>query len=139
MPPWRGLGPGPFELSNAQYELGHNITVITKYYKDCEAFDMKIPYQIIRIKSRFDLIFSFKAMILYFYLRNKKQFDIIHNHGFSALWLILIKKIFDLKTPLVSSVHIVRMAQFFNVKKVDFLDLSWKKIMSFVKNLKNLK
>ena len=31
VPPWRGLGPGPFELSNAQVETGVKLTVITKH------------------------------------------------------------------------------------------------------------
>ena len=25
VPPWRGLGPGPFELTNAQHEIGHSV------------------------------------------------------------------------------------------------------------------
>ena len=133
------MGPGPFELTNAQHNLGHAITVITKYCEGCEVFDNTLPYKVIRIKSRFDLIFSFKAMIMYFTIRNNKQIDIIHNHGFSAICLILFKKIFGLKTPIVSSVHIVRIAQFFNVNRVNFSDLSWKKDKQICKKYNRFK
>ena len=139
MPPWRGLGPGPFELTNAQHEIGQNVTVITKHSSGCETFDMSLPYEVIRVKSSYDLIFSFKAMVLYFKIRNYKPIDVIHNHGFSALWLILFKKILGLKTPIVSSVHIVRIAQFFNVNRVDFSDLSWRKNNVFYKQFECFK
>ena len=139
VPPWRGLGPGPFELTNAQHEIGHNVTVITKHSKGCETFDASLPYEVIRVKSRYDLVFSFKAMLLYFKIRNNKPIDIIHNHGFSALWLILFKKILGLKTPIVSSVHIVRIAQFFNVNRVDFSDLSWRNNNVFNKQFEQFK
>lgn len=139
VPPWRGLGPGPFELTKAQHEIGHNITVITKHSEGCESFDASLPYEVIRVKSSYDLIFSFKAMVLYFKIRNNKPIDVIHNHGFSALWLILFKKILGLKTPIVSSVHIVRIAQFFNVNRVDFSDLSWRKNKVFFKKFKRFK
>ena len=139
VPPWRGLGPGPFELTNAQHEIGHSVTVITKYSKGHETVDNSLPYEVIRVKSNYDLIFSFKAMVLYFKIRNKKPIDIIHNHGFSALWLILLKKILVLKTPIVSSVHIVRIAQFFNINKIDFSNLSWRKNNVFYKQFKSFK
>ena len=139
VPPWRGLGPGPFELTNAQHEFGHNVTVITKHSEGCETFDVSLPYEVIRVKSSYDLIFSFKAMVLYFKIRNNKPIDVIHNHGFSALWLILFKKILGLKTPIVSSVHIVRIAQFFNVNRVDFSDLSWRNNNVFNKQFEQFK
>ena len=139
VPPWRGLGPGPFELTNAQHEIGYNVTVITKHSSGCEAFDASLPYEVIRVKSSYDLIFSFKAMVLYFKMRNNKPIDVIHNHGFSALWLILFKKILGIKTPIVSSVHIVRIAQFFNLNRVDFSDLSWKNNNVFNKQFEQFK
>lgn len=139
VPPWSGLGPGPFELTNAQHEIGHSITVITKHSQGCEAFDATLPFKVIRIKSRYDLIYSFKAMLLYFKMRKKQPIDIIHNHGFSALWLILFKKILGLKTPIVSSVHIVRIAQFFNVNRVDFSNMCWTKNKEFLKKFKSFK
>ena len=139
VPPWRGLGPGPFALTNAQDEIGHNVIVITKHSEGCEDFDATLPYKVIRVKSRYDLVFSFKAMLLYFKIRNNRPIDIIHNHGFSALWLILFKITLGLKTPIVSSVHIVRIAQFFNVNRIDFLDLLWTKNKVFFKQLKMFK
>jgi glycosyltransferase involved in cell wall biosynthesis len=139
VPPWRGLGPGPFELTNAQHEIGHNVTVITKHSEGCETFDTSLPYEVVRVKSSYDLIFSFKAMVLYFKIRHNKPIDVIHNHGFSALWLILFKKILGLKTPIVSSVHIVRIAQFFNINRIDFSDLSWKNNNMFYKQFELFK
>ena len=118
VPPWRGLGPGPFELSNAQVETGIKLTVITKHVMNCESFDKKLPYEVVRIKASFDLYFSFCALLYTLKIIRTKRIDIIHSHGYSALFHIIFKKIFFNKIPIVSSVHILRKYQMQISKKI---------------------
>lgn len=126
VPPWRGLGPGPFELTNAQVKLGHEVIVITKYSEGCLDFDRDLPYKVIRIRCRFDLQFSLKASILAWRLKQRFHYQVIHNHGFSALFTLFFQKIRLIRAPIISSVHIVRIAQFFNVNNVDYTNDQWK-------------
>ena len=118
VPPWKGLGPGPYELSNAQEELGIKLIVITKHVMNCESFDKKLPYDVIRIKAPFDLFFSFCAFLHTLKIISNKKIDIIHSHGYSAIFHIIFKKIFFNKIPIVSSVHILRKHQMQIFKKI---------------------
>ena len=119
VPPWKGLGPGPYELSLAQHNLGDNVSVITKYTVGCSEFDKTQPFKIMRIKAKRDLYFCLKAAILFFKLNLKCRFDVIHSHGYSALFLLVLSRFKLLKTPIVSSVHIVRKAQYKAISKME--------------------
>ncbi len=112
VPPWRGLGPGPFELSVAQNDFGHEITVITKYKQGCEFFDKKNNFKIYRIRAKYNLVFSLIAAIKFIFLHMTKRFDLVHSHGESGLFLLFLKRVLRLKIPVISSVHIVRKAQY---------------------------
>jgi glycosyltransferase involved in cell wall biosynthesis len=118
-PPWEGLGPGPYELSLAQAKLGHHIIVITKYAIGYETLDRQAPFKVYRIKAKRNLIFSFLAAIKFITLHLRERYDIIHNHGESAVILLLLKRLFFLKVPVVTSVHIVRKAQYKIFQKAD--------------------
>jgi len=117
-PPWSGLGPGPYGLSAAQAELGHEVTVITKYAEHCEAFDRKSPFEVVRIRTSRNLSFGFMAALKFNELHRKEMFDVIHSHGDSALPLLLFRRLFP-RVPVVSSVHIVRKAQFKSLDRAD--------------------
>ncbi len=118
-PPWEGLGPGPYELSLAQVSFGHHIIVITKYAIGCETLDREAPFKVYRIKTKRNLIFSFLAAIKFISLHLRERYDIIHNHGESGIILLLLKRLFFLKVPVVTSVHIVRKAQYKILQKAD--------------------
>ena len=110
-PPWAGLGPGPYELSAAQAELGHEVTVITKYAEGCKALDREAPFQVRRLRAGRNLSFGFMAALEFRKLHRREKFDLIHSHGDSAVPLLLFRKLFP-RVPVVSSVHILRKAQF---------------------------
>jgi len=112
VPPWSGLGPGPYELSLAQVRSGHDVTVITRYVHGCEAVDSGVPFEIYRIKTNHDLTFSVLAAMRFFSLHLENRFDVIHNHGPSAIALLLLRKLLFVRLPIVSSVHIVRKVQY---------------------------
>jgi len=111
VPPWKGLGPGPYELSLAQVKQGHNVTVITKHVSGCEEFDRTIPFEIHRIKARYNLVFSFLSALKFLSFHLKNRFDILHNHGDSALVLLLLRCLLPIHIPIVTSVHIIRKTQ----------------------------
>lgn len=112
VPPWSGLGPGPYELSRAQAQSGHQLTVITRYADDCAAFDRGADFEIHRIRTRRSLSFSFLAAMKFLRLHRRQPFDVVHNHGESAIGLLMLRKLLPLRTPVVSSVHIVRRSQY---------------------------
>ncbi len=122
-PPWQGLGPGPYELSMAQADSGHELTVITKYTSGCKVLDEKLPFKVYRIKVRRDLLFSFFAALKFISLLLHEKYDVVHNHGASAIVLLVFKKIFFLKVPIVTSVHIVRRAQHRAIQKKDIFKI----------------
>ena len=112
VPPWSGLGPGPYELSRAQANLGHDITVITMAAEGSEAIDRDSAMEIHRIASRRHSTFSCRAARLFRRLHRRHPFDIIHSHGESAFCLMLLRKLLRGGPPLVSSVHVVRRTQY---------------------------
>ncbi len=118
-PPWEGLKPGPYELSLAQVKSGHQITVITKYSEGCETFDKEVPFTIFRIKTKKDLVFSFFATLKFIQLHVKNKYNVVHNHGVSAVVLLIFKRFFLIKVPVISSVHIVRKSQYKTIQKAD--------------------
>ncbi len=124
-PPWEGLAPGPYELSLAQAKSGHDLTVITKYSSGCESLDEAAPFKICRIKVKGNLIFSLLAAIKFIELYLKERYEIVHGHGDTAIALvfIIIKRLFFLKVPVVTAVHIVRKAQCKRIRKADIFKL----------------
>jgi glycosyltransferase involved in cell wall biosynthesis len=103
----------------AQAQSGHDLTVITKYSRGCESLDKAAPFKICRIKAKKNLIFSLLAAIKFLVFHLKEKFDVVHNHGDSAIALILLKRIFFFRAPIVTSVHIARKAQYKVIQKAD--------------------
>lgn len=118
VPPWSGLGPGPYELSRAQAESGHRVTVITRQARGGPEFDQAAGFDIHRINASRNLSFSCGAAMKFLRLHRGEPFDIIHNHGESAFCLMLLRKLLPLKPPLVSSVHVVRRTQYRQYKRL---------------------
>jgi glycosyltransferase involved in cell wall biosynthesis len=118
VPPWSGLGPGPYELSRAQAGLGHEVTVITLAAPGSEVIDRDAPFEIHRIASRRHLTFSGRAARLFYRLHRRRPFDIIHSHGASAICLMVFRTLLRGGPPLVSSVHVVRRTQYRRYREV---------------------
>jgi len=57
VPPWSGLGPGPYDLSQAQAAQGHMVTVITRQAQNSPEIDRKAEFEIYRIESSRNLSF----------------------------------------------------------------------------------
>jgi glycosyltransferase involved in cell wall biosynthesis len=126
VPPWKGLGPGPYELSKAQTDLNNRVIVLTKYVNKCNDFDENQNFKIYRIKCKFDLTFSFVAFFYSIFLIKKYKIDVLHSHGYSAFFNILFKKFLGIE--IVSSVHILRASQ--NIK-LDFLKDRFSDLLDF--------
>ena len=61
----------------------------------------------------------FIILIKFLVFNLKEKFDVVHNHGDSAIALILLKRIFFFRAPIVTSVHIARKAQYKAIQKAD--------------------
>lgn len=112
VPPWRGLGPGPYELSRAQAERGHRLTVLTRQAPGSGEVDRASRFVTHRIGADYGFSFSVRAALRFLRLHRREPFDLVHNHGESAIALLLLRRLLPLSVPVVSSVHIVRRTQF---------------------------
>jgi glycosyltransferase involved in cell wall biosynthesis len=56
-------------------------------------------------------VFSLLSALKFFSLHLKNRFDILHNHGDSALVLLLLRCLLPIHIPIVTSVHIIRKTQ----------------------------
>jgi len=110
-PPWKGLAPGPYELTFAQFRSGHDVVVITRAGKDTHEFDRGLPFKIIRIPSARDVIFSFKAALLARQLCRVGSFDLVHAHGFSAVGCCVLRRLGVLPIPVIGHIHVLRKTQ----------------------------
>lgn len=109
-PPWTGLSPGPFYLSQAQVKQGHQIHLYTKDNKGCEVVDALANFQITRLRQKG--IF-FELFVMSRVLREIKEndADYIHIHGLSFSYGALLFKLFSRK-KIIITFHIVRKRQF---------------------------
>lgn len=112
VPPWRGLGPGPYELSRAQAERGHRLTVLTREAPGSGDIDRASRFVTHRIKAGFSFSFSLRAARRFLELHRREPFDLVHNHGESAVALLLLRPLLPISVPVISSVHIFRRTQF---------------------------
>ncbi|MDI6813415.1 MAG: glycosyltransferase family 4 protein [Deltaproteobacteria bacterium] len=110
-PPWKGLAPGPYELSLAQARRGNELLVLARERGDTVAFDRSLPFKIIRIAASRDAIFSLKAGLLARRLHQRHPFHVIHAHGFSAIGPAMLRHLRLLSVPVAAHVHIVRAKQ----------------------------
>ena len=140
VPPWSGLGPGPYELSIAQSKVLNNLIILTKENEGSKILDKKNKFKTIRINSNYDLLFSLKASLLALKIIREKNIDIVHNHGFSSVFLFFFKLIGLTNIPIVSSVHILRKSQFDYLKNVNEKKINKRSmICNFINLFKNLK
>lgn len=113
VPPWSGLGPGPYEISKSESENGHTVVVITKGDDSFKEFDSKQSFRIIRIPVKRDLFFNLLLIWEFFKLTKETKIDLVHSHGPSGLSLILLRNWFKIKfiPKVVSSIHVLRFDQ----------------------------
>lgn len=117
-PPWGGLAPAPYEMTQAQVKYGHTFDIF------CGRWPFSGPLQklpnckfktFIRepLPGTLSLIISPIMFLYYLYWRFENKPDLIHSHGHFAIWLYgyraLLKKVFpwarELKIPLVVHFH----------------------------------
>ncbi|MFX0135859.1 MAG: glycosyltransferase family 4 protein, partial [Candidatus Hodarchaeota archaeon] len=103
-----GLSPGMLDLSLAQHERGHDVTVITRSSNGDSKFDSKMPFKVIRIQSMRIFDFSWKAYNTIKGLSSKP--DVVHAHGPVAFFYLMRRNRFD--PPLVFTMHVVRKYEY---------------------------
>lgn len=130
VPPWKGLGPGPYELSKAQVEIGDNITVYTRQSigKGNNIEYLSDAYTVIRLSSKSDLHFSLKVFFRTWKDIKNGKYDILHSHGYSAFFNLL----FTHSVPITSHAHISRNGQLRDSS--NGLQDGWLERMKFLKS-----
>ena len=96
------------DVSMAQLERGHLVTVITKACPGDSRYDETLPFQVLRIRAERNLVFGYKASSK---LKDLPYHpDLVHTHGPAALPGIYWKK--KLSIPLIHTLHVLRKYQF---------------------------
>lgn len=117
-PPWNGLGPAPYEMTQEQVKLGHSFTIFCGRWPFAGALE-KLPNckfkTFIRepFPASLSLLISPLVLFYYLYWRRHNKPDLIHAHGHFAIWIYfyrnLVTKIPFLKKeadiPLVTHFH----------------------------------
>jgi len=125
--PWQGLASGPYEITNSQLKLGHEVEVMCGYWPKAGGIEKPkniVVYPIIREPFPGTIFFTSSVILFFKYMfwRSKNKVDVIHSHGHFAVWIYLyrsiLQKVFpwakELKTPLI--VHFHNIAQSRTIK-----------------------
>ncbi|EKD99754.1 MAG: glycosyl transferase group 1 [uncultured bacterium] len=119
-PPWDGLAPGPYELTNAQVKLGHTVTVFCGRWPKAGSVETPVGvsvYPFFRAPFQGTMMLTTAVLMFFKYIfwrdDDENHVDIIHSHGHFGIWIYLhrfiLSKIFpwarELKTPLVVHFH----------------------------------
>jgi glycosyltransferase involved in cell wall biosynthesis len=111
-PPWDGLTPGPYELSRAQAEAGHDIVFLaggkkTAPYAEAPGIQVErlgrgLPTYLFGPFLSFDLKLIFRIRKIL----KKRPIDVIHFHGNTALWFSVLRLLgFFKSVPYVFHAH----------------------------------
>jgi len=117
-PPWGGLAPAPYEMTQAQLKRGYTFDIFCGRWPFAGPLE-KLPNckftTFIRepVPATLSLLISPLMFLYYLYWRFNNKPDLIHSHGHFGIWLYgyraLLKKIFpgskELKIPLVVHFH----------------------------------
>lgn len=117
-PPWAGLAPHPYELTNSQVDMGHEFTIFCGRWPHAGKIEgLKnvtiVPFYREPFPGTVNITISIWMFFYYLQWRRKNSVDLIHSHGHFAIWIYLyrtlLKKYFpnsdELKTPLIAHFH----------------------------------
>ncbi|OGC70084.1 hypothetical protein A2415_00605 [candidate division WWE3 bacterium RIFOXYC1_FULL_39_7] len=131
-PPWDGLAPHPFEITQVQSKLGHEIDVFCgRWYK--AGPQIEIPN--VRYRTFFrepmpgtlSLTTSVVMFFKYLLWRRNNRPDIIHSHGHFGIWVYFYRSLLhkfmpwsdELKIPLVVHFHNTAKGRWESFEKED--------------------
>lgn len=117
-PPWNGLSPAPYEMTQAQIKHGHTFDIFCGRWPFSGALE-KLPSckftTFIRepFPASLNLLISPLVLLYYLYWRFENKPHLIHSHGHFGIWIYcyraLLKTFFpwarELKIPLVVHFH----------------------------------
>ena len=114
-PPWDGLAPGPYALTEAQAALGNQLVVVcgggSLLLKKRLAAEIKNT-KVLRLSRTLPKVGPFfttspLALLAYFYYKIKFRPDVVHGHGHITLWFNAYRYFFGWldKTPYILHFH----------------------------------
>lgn len=117
-PPWDGLAPHPYELTVAQANLGHEVTVFCARWPNAGKLEKPANVTVVSFfREPLEGTWFFTTALLMFgsalsWIKQNKP-DIIHIHGHFGAWIYLYRKLIKyinksdvvLNTPIVAHFH----------------------------------
>jgi len=120
-PPWSGLTPGPFELTQAQSAQGHNLRVV------CGGWPRHPVTAVPRVRvrrlpsslPRLSLFPTTAPAALVWLMRWHNWADIIHGHGHLPVWYHLWRRAVRDRKPYVLHLHVTAAGRQVSTRKLD--------------------
>ena len=110
--PWHGLTPGPYELSVAQVEAGHQVTIVCGGYPHFQTYQ-DARFRVLRTKGTLPYIGPFVvtmpvSTLRAWWYRHGHPVDVIHSHNHMGFYEHLVRKWRrkTIKPPFVLHLHV---------------------------------
>jgi glycosyltransferase involved in cell wall biosynthesis len=121
-PPWQGLAPHPYEITQSQLKEGHEVEIFCGRWPN--AGEIKKPGGI-TVNPIFreplpGTIFFTSSLVLFFkylFWRRKNQPDIIHSHGHFGIWIYVYRAFLQKYFPWAKELKVPLVVHFHNVAK----------------------
>lgn len=130
-PPWGGLTPGPFELTRAQANLGHQIQVLCGGWPHhtTEPLSNVSVRRLLAALPKLSLFASTAPLAWIHALTLSSSVNLIHGHGHLPFWYHLWRKHTSRRGPYILHLHITAAGRAFKRRKAgatpDFWTRTW--------------
>lgn len=137
-PPWDGLAPAPYEMTQEQVNLGHHVDIFCGRWPMAGPVE-KLPNTTVTPFIRepypgfLNLTTSVLMFIYYLYWRLNNKPDVIHSHGHFGIWLYAYRNFLKRKFPDSEELKIPLVVHFHNTIKG-----RWEKLKKQGKDIKPL-
>lgn len=121
-PPWLGLAPAPFEMTQSQVEKGHEFDVFCGRWPKSgpvEELDGANLHTVLRVPLPGIIALTSSILIFFKYIswRRKNKPDMIHAHGHFGMWIYFYRRILQKHFPWVKEMEIPLVVHFHNTVK----------------------
>jgi len=121
-PPWQGLAPHPYEITQSQVNNGHEVEIFCGRWPNAGGIerpgDIKVN-PIFREPLPGTIFFTSSLVLLLKYIlwRRKNNPDVIHSHGHFAVWIYAYRAFLQRFFPWSKELKIPLVVHFHNVAK----------------------
>lgn len=121
-PPWSGLSPAPYEMTNSQVKMGHHVEIFSGRWPrqgDIESLPNTNIHTFYREPLSGTMLLTTAPLMFLYYLnwRRSNKPDIIHCHGHFAAWIYLYRLILKRFYPKAEELNVPLVVHFHNTVK----------------------